>query len=69
MNEILTAISTVGFPIVSFLIAAYGLKYSFDKSCENNAKSLDKIGSLTESVNNNTIVLTHLVEKLEKKED
>lgn len=65
MNEILTAISSVGFPIVSFFIMAYGLKYSYDKSLEVNASALDKIGKLTEAVNNNTVVLTKLVEKIE----
>ena len=64
-NEILTAISSVGFPIVSFFIMAYGLKYSYDKSLDVNANALGKIGELTEAVNNNTIVLTKLVEKME----
>lgn len=55
-------IGSVGFPIVSFLIAAYFIKYTYDKS-------FDSISKLTEAVNNNTIVLTNLVEKLEDKED
>lgn len=55
-------IGSVGFPIVSFLIAAYFIKYTYDKS-------FDSISKLTEAVNNNTIVLTNLVEKLEAKED
>ena len=32
-------ISTVGFPIAAFLIAAYGLKYAYDKSIEQNSGS------------------------------
>lgn len=58
-------ISTVGFPIVAFLIAAYGLKYAYDKSTEQNESALDKIADLTKAVNNNTLVLSHLVDKLE----
>lgn len=58
-------ISTVGFPIVAFLIAAYGLKYAYDKSTEQNASALEKIADLTQAVNNNTLVLSHLVDKLE----
>ena len=58
-------ISTVGFPIAAFLIAAYGLKYAYDKSMEQNSAALDKIGDLTQAVNNNTLVLSHLVDKLE----
>ena len=35
-------ISTVGFPIAAFLIAAYGLKYAYDKSIEQNSAALDR---------------------------
>lgn len=69
MSELTTIISSVGFPIVSFLIAAYFIKYTYDKTTEANKDAMDKIGQLAEAVNNNTIVLTHLVEKLEDKED
>jgi len=65
MNEIATIISTVGFPIVSFLIAAYFIKYTYDKTAEANKEAMERIGSLAEAVNNNTLVLTHLVDKLE----
>lgn len=66
MTDILTAISTVGFPIVSFLICCYGLKYSFDKSLEQNKDSLDKLEKLTEAINNNTVTLTELVEEIKR---
>lgn len=65
MNEIVQLISSVGFPIVSFLIAAYFIKYTYDKTTEANKDAMSKIGDLAEAVNNNTVVLTHLVEKLE----
>lgn len=67
MNEVVQIISTVGFPIVSFLIAAYFIKYTYDKTAEANKEAMEKIGDLAEAVNNNTVVLTHLVEKLEAK--
>lgn len=60
------AISTVGFPIVSFLIAAYFIKYSYDKSNDMYTQSIDKIGKLANAVNNNTVVLTQLVEEIRK---
>ena len=63
------AISTVGFPICSFLIAAYFIKYSYDKSNEMFTQSIDKIGKLANAVNNNTMVLTELVKKLDGSED
>lgn len=68
MNDLVQIISSVGFPIVSFLIAAYFIKYTYDKTAESNEKAMEKIGELAEAVNNNTVVLTHLVEKLETKE-
>lgn len=67
MNEIAQVISVVGFPIVSFLIAAYFIKYTYDKTAEANSNAMDKVSDLAEAVNNNTIVLTHLVEKIESK--
>lgn len=63
------AISTVGFPICSFLIAAYFIKYSYDKSNDMYTQSIDKIGKLTNAVNNNTMVLTELVKKLDGSDD
>lgn len=69
MPEIITAISQVGFPIVSFLIASYFIKYSYDKSNEMYKESIDKIGTLAEAVNNNTTVLTELVKKLDNSDD
>ena len=69
MNELVTIISTVGFPIASFLIASYFIKYTYDKTAEANKEALSKIGALAEAVNNNTIVLTMLVEKMDDKEE
>lgn len=60
-----TAVSTVGFPIVSFLIAAYFIKYTYDKTTEANKNAMEKIGSLAEAVNHNSEILLRLVEELE----
>lgn len=64
MNDVVQIISTVGFPIVSFLIAAYFIKYTYDKTAEANKEAMDKIGALAEAVNNNTVVLTQLVQQV-----
>ena len=69
MNDIINAVSVVGFPIVSFFIAAYGLKYAYDKSIEQSDKDMEKISTLAEAVNNNTIVLTQLVEEIRKENE
>lgn len=68
MNDLVQIISSVGFPIVSFLIAAYFIKYTYDKTAEANEKAMEKISDLAEAVNNNTVVLTNLVEKIETRE-
>ena len=66
MNDIAQVISAVGFPIVSFLIAAYFIKYTYDKTQEANKQAMDRIGELAEAVNKNTDTLARLVDKLDK---
>lgn len=68
-QTITTLIGTVGFPIVAFFVCCYGLKYAYDKSLEANKTAFDKLENLTEAINNNTIVLTQLVEKVEGNEN
>lgn len=71
MNDIINVISSVGFPIVSFLIAAYFIKYTYDKTAEANKEAMEKIGQLAEAVNHNSEVLMNLVDEIreEKKND
>ena len=64
MTELVQIISTVGFPIVSFLIAAYFIKYTYDKTTEANKEAMDKIGALAEAVNHNSEVLVTLVDEI-----
>ena len=66
MSDIVSIISSVGFPIVSFLIAAYFIKYTYDETAEANKNAMEKIGALAEAVNNNTVILTQLVEEIRK---
>ena len=66
---LIQAIGTVGFPIIAFFVAVYALKYSFDKSLEGNRFAMEKIGNLTEAVNENTKTLATLCEKLERSDD
>ena len=56
-NAIITIISTVGFPIAVCLILFY---YIYKKQ----EKTDDTIAKLTETINNNTSVIQHLIEKL-----
>lgn len=61
-------IATVGFPIVCFLMAGWYVKYREDK----NDEKFDKLNNqhdeenkrITEALNNNTIALQKLTDKL-----
>ena len=59
-NAILTAIGTVGFPIVA-CAAMFWLNY---KTGERHREEMNKI---TEAVNNNTLAITKLTSELEDK--
>ena len=71
MEDLANIIATIGFPIVSFLISAYFIKYSYDKQLEKDKISDDRedkhweeISKLTSAVNNNTEVLRDLVKQM-----
>lgn len=61
-------ISTVGFPIVCFLMCGWYVKYREDKNDEKfdklNAQHDDESKRMTEAVNNNTLALQKLTDKL-----
>lgn len=69
---IVNALTTVGFPIVAFFVSVYALKYSYDKSLEQNNNFLEQLAEITKAqyemasaINNNTEILTRLVDKSE----
>ena len=57
-NDIITAICTVGFPIV-----AYGALFWYVLKKDNEHRS--EVEKMTEAINNNTIALTKLIERLD----
>lgn len=57
MSEVITAISTVGFPIVMTLILLYMMN-------ENNAQHKQEMDKLSESLNNNTLAIQKLSDHL-----
>ena len=57
-NFIITAISTVGFPIV----VAGAMFWKMNKQDDDHKEEMQKV---TEAINNNTIALTKLIDKLE----
>lgn len=57
-NDIITAICTVGFPIV-----AYGALFWYVLKKDTEHRS--EVEKMTEAINNNTIALTKLIERLD----
>lgn len=69
-NEIITIISSLGFPIVMCVAMAWYVKYQMDSN-KNEVSSMRKehqeeIAKVTEALNNNTLALQKLVDKLER---
>ena len=74
MSELVSAISTVGFPIVSFLISAWFVKYTYDKQLERdklndqrNEEHWKQLADLTTAVSNNSEAIKELVGELHDK--
>lgn len=57
-NAVVTIISTVGFPIAMCLILFFYI-------CKKQEKTDDTIAKLTETINNNTLVMQRLINKLD----
>lgn len=57
VSAIIQAISTVGFPIIMCLLFMYYIKYI-------NDQHKDEIDKLSQSLNNNTLVMQKLLDKL-----
>lgn len=71
-NTIVTLIGSLGFPIV----ACIGMAYFFAKTNENyrndikesNQLHKQEMDAMTEAINNNTLVLNRLIDRLDKGE-
>lgn len=61
-------VSTVGFPVVCFLMCGWYVKYREDKNDEKiaalNSQHDEESKRMTDAVNNNTIALQKLTDKL-----
>lgn len=67
-SEITQLITSVGFPIVACCAAAYYIKYISDKNREEvselNKQHQEEMLKVTEAINNNTLVISKLCDKL-----
>lgn len=59
MNEVVTLITNVGFPIGLTLILLW---YIYD----SNSKHKEEMDKMSEALNNNTLALTKLIDRLER---
>lgn len=70
MNDVVQIISTLGFPIAMCVGACFFIKYQFDtsnKQMEDIRKDhKEEIKQLQTALDNNTIALTRLLDKLNK---
>lgn len=66
--NIISAVTTVGFPIVMCGAMAYYVKYITDKNREQieniNEKHATEINEITTAINNNTLALQKLCDRL-----
>lgn len=72
MNSIVTAIGSLGFPIVACCAMAYFFAKVND-NYRNDIKEINKghkeeMAAMTEAINNNTMVIQKLIERMGKDE-
>lgn len=69
MNEWISAISTIGFPICACLGLGFYVKYQTDKYDQSiremQKEHKDEVTKMTEALNNNTLALQKLIDKID----
>lgn len=68
MNEIVSIISAVGFPIVAALGCGFFVKWQYEQNMKQmeamRQEHKEEISKMTEALNNNTLALQKLIDKL-----
>jgi hypothetical protein len=68
MDELVQAISTVGFPIVCVLILFWYVKYVTDRNTEElkelREAHAQEVSQMTQALNNNTLTIQKLIDAL-----
>ena len=67
MSDMVQNISTVGFPIFSFIVCGFALKYVYDKERKSLDDTIEKIGALTLAVNNNSAAIREMTQEIREK--
>jgi len=75
MDDFVAAISTVGFPIVSYLISACFIKYTYDKQADReivhdkqDEARWNQLAELTQAVHENSEAIRELVGEIHGKD-
>ena len=70
MNDIISIISAVGFPIVAAVGCGYFVKWQYEQNQKQNdemrKEHKEEVAKMTEALNNNTLALQRLIDKLDK---
>ena len=70
MNDVVQIISAVGFPIVAAIGCAYFVKWQYEQNQKQNEEMRkehkEEVAKMTEALNNNTLALQRLIDKLDK---
>ena len=68
MNEIVSIISTVGFPIVAAVACGMFIKWQYTENQkqidEMRKEHKEEVTKMTEALNNNTLALQKLIDKI-----
>lgn len=68
MNDIVSIISAVGFPIVAALGCGFFVKWQYEQNMKQNEElrkeHKEEVSKMTEALNNNTLALQKLIDKL-----
>ena len=72
MSEVAQIISSLGFPIVAAVGCAMFVKFIYTENqkqlTEINKEHKEEVAKMTEALNNNTLALQRLIDKLDKGE-
>ena len=70
MNDIVSIIRAVGFPIVAAIGCGYFVKWQYEQNQKQNdemrKEHKEEVSKMTEALNNNTLALQKLIDKLDK---
>lgn len=70
MNDIVSIISAVGFPIVAAIGCGYFVKWQYEQNLkqteEMRKEHREEVQKMTEAINNNNTLLQRLLDRLDK---